>query len=70
MPAPPAAQRPPAPQAEIPSVTPRDTGTPASSFENDIDTFDTMDLDNVTDKIRNDCKTMIKQLHLEHLMER
>ena len=41
-----------------------------SSFENDIDTFDTMDLDNVTDKIRNDCKTMIKQLHLDHLMER
>lgn len=41
-----------------------------SSFEKDIDTFDTMDLDNVTDKIRNDCKTMIKQLHLEHLMER
>jgi hypothetical protein len=41
-----------------------------SSFEKDIDTFDTMDLENVTDKIRNDCKTMIKQLHLEHLMER
>ncbi len=41
-----------------------------SSFDNDIDTFDTLDLDNVTDKIRNDCKTMIKQLQLEHLMER
>ena len=42
----------------------------SSIFEKDIDTFDSMDLDNVTDKIRNDCKTMIKQLHLEHLMER
>jgi hypothetical protein len=42
----------------------------ASSFEQDIDTFDTLDLDDVTDKIRNDCKTMIKQLQLEHLMER
>jgi len=42
----------------------------ASSFENDLDTFDTMDFENVTDKIRTDCKTMIKQLHLDHLMER
>jgi hypothetical protein len=41
-----------------------------SSFESDLDTFDTMDIDNVTDKIRTDCKTMIKQLHLDHLMER
>lgn len=41
-----------------------------TSFENDLDTFDTMDFDNVTDKIRTDCKTMIKQLHLDHLMER
>ena len=41
-----------------------------SSFETDLDTFDTMDFDNVTDKIRSDCKSMIKQLHLDHLMER
>jgi hypothetical protein len=73
MPAPPATQQQPAPPAEA-----KRAGTTAeekpdagnSSFEKDIDTFDTMDLDNVTDKIRNDCKTMIKQLHLEHLMER
>jgi hypothetical protein len=39
-------------------------------FESDLDTFDTMDIDNVTDKIRTDCKTMIKQLQLEHLLER
>jgi len=52
---------------------PAETEEPAqgpSNFENDIDTFDALDLDSVTDKIRNDCKTMIKQLHLEHLMER
>jgi hypothetical protein len=42
----------------------------SSNFEKDIDTFDSLDLDNVTDKIRNDCKTMIKQLQLEHLMGR
>ena len=40
-----------------------------SSLDNDFDTFDTMDFENVTDKIRSDCKTMIKQLHLDHLME-
>jgi hypothetical protein len=74
MPAPPAAQRPPAPTAKAPDQALDEDKTDAlsqsSSFDNDIDTFDTMDLDNVTDKIRNDCKTMIKQLHLEHLMER
>ena len=41
-----------------------------SSFEKDLDSFDAMDIDNVTDKIRTDCKTMIKQLHLDHLMDR
>ncbi len=41
-----------------------------ASFEKDLDTFDSMDIDTVTDKIRTDCKTMIKQLHLDHLMER
>jgi hypothetical protein len=69
------------PSPQIPS--PRHEGTPkpvadepperdseGSSFEADLDTFDTMDFDNVTDKIRTDCKTMIKQLHLDHLMER
>jgi hypothetical protein len=53
-------------EAEEPQKKDHDTG----SFESDLDTFDTMDFDNVTDKIRTDCKTMIKQLHLEHLMER
>jgi len=70
----PPSQRTPAPKAEPPRGTPgADQPAPdqgATSFDSDIDTFDTMDLENVTDKIRNDCKTMIKQLHLEHLMER
>lgn len=60
----------------LPSPEPKkpdDTEQPddeSSNFEKDIDTFDTLDLDNVTDKIRNDCKTMVRQLQLEHLMER
>ena len=70
----PPSQRTPVPKAEPPRGTPgADQPAPdqgATSFDSDIDTFDTMDLENVTDKIRNDCKTMIKQLHLEHLMER
>ena len=43
---------------------------PDTSFEDDLATFENMDLDSVTDKIRTDCKSMIKQLHLDHLMER
>lgn len=46
-------------------VPPQDS----SSFDQDIDTFDTLDMDNVTDKIRKDCNTIVKQLDLEHLME-
>lgn len=66
MPAPPAASPPPAQTSDDAA----DAGSQGTTFDKDMDTFDTMDLDNVTDKIRNDCKTMIKQLHLEHLMER
>jgi hypothetical protein len=28
-----------------------------------------MDVDAITNKIRGECKTLIKQLHLEHLAE-
>ena len=67
----PPAPRPAAQPAEAPKAVPEDDlSSGKGSFEKDIDTFDSMDLENVTDKIRNDCKTMIKQLHLEHLMER
>ncbi len=41
----------------------------SSSFSQDIDTFDTLDIDNVTDTIRKDCNTLVKQLDLEHLLE-
>lgn len=41
-----------------------------SGYEDDIDTLDHMDLDAVSDKIRRDCKTLIQQLDLEHLMGR
>jgi hypothetical protein len=75
MPAPPAPSAPVQPVKDgmnraVPNDQDVDRSGSGSSFEKDIDTFDTMDLDNVTDKIRNDCKTMIKQLHLDHLMER
>jgi hypothetical protein len=40
-----------------------------SSFDKDIETFETMDVDGVTDKIRGECKTLIKQLNLEYLAE-
>ncbi|MGA2122651.1 MAG: hypothetical protein ABSG49_11540 [Methanoregula sp.] len=63
----PPAPRVPAPRAEEDLLS---SGQGQGSFEKDIDTFDTLDMENVTDKIRNDCKTMVKQLHLEHLMER
>jgi hypothetical protein len=72
-------QIPPAPRAPaqrageskgVPDEDLSSSGQGQGSFEKDIDTFDSLDLENVTDKIRNDCKTMIKQLHLEHLMER
>jgi len=63
----PPAPRAPAPRAEEDLLS---SGLGQGSFEKDIDTFDTLDLEDVTDKIRNDCKTMVKQLHLEHLMER
>ena len=46
------------------------TDTDPNSFEMDIHTFETMDVDSVTDKIRGECKTIIKQLQLEHLTDK
>jgi hypothetical protein len=40
-----------------------------SSFDRDIDNFDTMNLETMTDKLRGDCKEILKQLNLEHLNE-
>jgi len=61
------------PQISIEKI-PEDTiivreDTDASSFEKDIETFETMDVDTITNKIRGECKTLIKELHLEHLTE-
>jgi hypothetical protein len=42
----------------------------SKSFDSDIDTIETMDVDIITSKIRGECKTLIKQLRLEHLSER
>jgi hypothetical protein len=52
-----------------PAGEPQPEQADQSSFDEDIDTFDTMDLENVTDKIRNDCKSMIKDLNLDHLLD-
>ena len=45
------------------------TDTDSSTFEKDIETFETMDVDTITNKIRGECKILIKQLHLEHLTD-
>jgi len=52
-------------EAEIPASDTAQTG-----LERDLDTIDSMNLEQVTDKIRDDCKTMVKHLHLDHLMDR
>jgi hypothetical protein len=45
------------------------TDIDSNSFDADINTFETMDVDSITDKIRGECKTIIKQLQLEHLTD-
>jgi hypothetical protein len=42
----------------------------SKNFESDIEAIETMDVDIITNKIRGECKTLIKQLRLEHLNER
>ena len=56
-------------EEKIPEDTTLLADTDSSSFEKDIETFETMDVDTITNKIRGECKTLIKQLHLEHLTE-
>ena len=38
--------------------------------EDELDTFEDMDLDEVAQKIRKDCKIILKQLQLDHLTEK
>ena len=40
------------------------------AFENDLDMLDTMNLDQMKSKIRDECKTMVKHLRLDHLMDK
>jgi hypothetical protein len=43
--------------------------TDSSSFEMDIETFETMDVEAIRNKIRGECTSLIKELNLEHLAE-
>jgi hypothetical protein len=53
----------------VTEVPAQDTKDP-DSFENDISTLESMNLDTAMEKMRKDCKTLVHQLNLEHLMER
>ncbi len=63
----PADVTPPVKPAEVIDEKLPDTG---AEPKDDLDTLEHVDLDAVSDKIRRDCKTLIKQLDLEHLMGR
>jgi len=39
-------------------------------FEDDLDTLDTLDLDTVRTKIRDECKSVVRHLGLEHLIDK
>ena len=41
-----------------------------TSLESDMDTLDAMNLDQMKSKIRDECKTMVKHLRLDHLMDK
>ncbi|WAC04536.1 MAG: hypothetical protein OS112_08715 [Methanoregula sp.] len=43
---------------------------PLTSAEKEFETFDSMDIEDVTQKIRRDSKVILKQLELDHLMEK
>jgi hypothetical protein len=45
-------------------------GPQLTSAEKEFETFDSMDLEDVTRKIRRDSKIILKQLELDHLMEK
>jgi hypothetical protein len=82
-PASPPAPSPPAESGKKPAAgPPRGSGKPPqpdlkdvaeserSIAEKELDNFDSMDLDDVTQKIRKDCKIILKQLQLDHLTEK
>ncbi|PKG33981.1 hypothetical protein [Methanoregula sp.] len=67
-----------APRAPIfPSAIPPETKTPVADtngepedLEREIDALDSMDLNLVTSRIRSECRTLVKHLDLDHLLER
>jgi len=62
--------------AHVPLKTPEaktsgtDTAGEPEDLESEMDALDSMDLDLVTSRIRGECKTLVKHLDLEHLLER
>lgn len=45
-------------------------GDELTMVDRDLKALDSMDLDTMSEKIRENCKLMIEKLHLEHLMEK
>jgi hypothetical protein len=54
---------------KIPYLSHDQEESESSSFEADIETFETMDIETIRDKIHGECKSLIKELNLEHLTE-
>jgi hypothetical protein len=57
-------------QKAMPDTGSSPTNPDEETIENDLDALDSMDLDHVTARIRSDCRTLVKELNLEHLMKR
>ena len=57
-------------QKELAEPSPQVQEKEETSFESDLDTLDSMNLDQVKSKIRDECKVMVKHLRLDHLMDK
>ena len=55
------------PEAKVPGT---DTAGEPEDLEIEMDALDSMDLDLVTSRIRGECKTLVKHLDLDHLLDR
>lgn len=60
----------PPPKALVTKTSVADTAGEPEDIESEIDALDSMDLDLVTSRIRSECKTLVKHLDLDHLLER
>jgi hypothetical protein len=54
---------------EFPDLSQDPEESESSSFEADIETFETMDVEAIRNKIHGECKSLIKELNLEHLTD-